>query len=419
MGQRKLSPPDNGLFPRGARRLRADAHCHLSGAVAPSPTTQHFVPHAQSFAPSGDQRFAKQAPPVSSLRTPPSGMRKLDAVLLLVATLPSLTFGVMFWLGVISVPWPTAMDVFARAIQSASVPAGLALENPQPQPAAQIPPVLTAPAILEAKAGQDLTFAIALDGTDGVPARSIIAISGLPHGTTFSSGLPYGETEWNLKPDEIGDLHVVPPNTASGESKLGIQLLAPDGDVIAGTETLLKVAADGDGAPALQRIYDPKLVGFGASGIKPEPTQVQAWHEPVQELERMGAEAKIAGPEVAPATSGGAAQLLPSDPTPVANDDGRSWIVLLAFVNLREGPSSSSRVIGEMPKGAKLRALDRERGWVQVTDSATSATGWVYAENIAAASNSARRPMRAVRSRVRSGSDDSPWTGLSQWLAGP
>ena len=82
----------------------------------------------------------------------------------------------------------------------------------------------------------------------------------------------------------------------------------------------------------------------------------------------MGAEAKIAGPEVAPATSGGAAQLLPSDPTPVANDDGRSWIVLLAFVNLREGPSSSSRVIGEMPKGAKLRALDRERGWVQVTD---------------------------------------------------
>jgi hypothetical protein len=419
MGQRKLSPPDNGLFPRGARRLRADAHCHVSGAVAPSPTTQYFVPHAQSFAPSGAQQFAKQAPPVSYLRTPPSGMRKLDVVLLLVATLPSLTFGTMFWLGVISVPWPTAMDVPARAIQSTSVAAGLAPENPRPQPAAKIPPVLTAPAILEAKAGQDLTFAIALDGTDGVPARSIIVISGLPHGTTFSSGLPYGETKWNLKPDEIGDLHVVLPNTASGESKLGIQLLAPDGEIIAGAQTLLKVAADGDAALALQSIYDPRLVNFGTPGTKPEPTEAQAPHEPIQELESMGAEAKIADSEVEPATSRGAAQPQPSDPTPAANDDGRSWIVLLAFVNLREGPSSSSRVIGEMRKGAKLRALDRKRGWVQVTDPATSATGWVYAENVAAASTSARRPMRAVRSKVRTGSDDSPWTGLGQWFTGP
>ena len=117
-------------------------------------------------------------------------------------------------------------------------------------PAAQsaIPPaVLSAPATLEGTAGEDVPFTIALDGTDGVPARSIIAISGLPQGTTLSSGRPYGETEWNLKSDEIGDLHLVLPNTASGEAKLIIQLVAPDGGIIADTETVLKMTADPKG----------------------------------------------------------------------------------------------------------------------------------------------------------------------------
>ena len=67
--------------------------------------------------------------------------------------------------------------------------------------------------MLEATAGEDVTFPIALDGTDGVPARSIIAISGLPQGSMLSSGRPYGETEWNLKTDEIGDLHLIYPIT--------------------------------------------------------------------------------------------------------------------------------------------------------------------------------------------------------------
>jgi Bacterial SH3 domain len=69
-------------------------------------------------------------------------------------------------------------------------------------------------------------------------------------------------------------------------------------------------------------------------------------------------------------------------PAPTANvDNGANWIKPLAFVNLRERPSPSARVISVIPKGAKLRAIGRKDRWVQVTHSATSERGWIYAVN--------------------------------------
>jgi hypothetical protein len=103
---------------------------------------------------------------------------------------------------------------------------------------------------------------IALDGTDGVPARSIIAIRGLPQGSKLSSGRPYDETEWNLKPDEIGDLHLVLPSNASGESKLVIQLVATDGAIIADSVTILKIPTN-------------FAANTPVSTIETEPTQAQ------------------------------------------------------------------------------------------------------------------------------------------------
>ena len=161
-----------------------------------------------------------------------SVLRALVAGLILVALIPNLTLGAIFWLGVIDTPWS----------RPAAHP-----PNESSMPAAQfaVPsPVLSSPATLEATAGGDITFPIALDGTDGVPARSIIAIRGLPQGSKLSSGRPYDETEWNLKPDEIGDLHLVLPRTASGETKLIIQLVATDGAIIADATTILKMPAN-------------------------------------------------------------------------------------------------------------------------------------------------------------------------------
>jgi hypothetical protein len=331
MGQLKLGHPDNVSSPRVARFLKAEANCHvkakanshLSGVAdfRPRLTTQHlerlkaktkdhlrgagelatvgteqrFVPGAQAVAASGDQQFAVQ-PPLTPLLAFPSGIRALVAVLILVASLPSLTLGAMFWLGVINAPW------------SVTLPPN---ESPQLAVQSAIPRVvLTAPATFEATAGEDVAFPIALDGTDGVPARSIIAISGLPQGSTLSNGRSYGETGWTLKSDEIGDLHLVLPKTASGETKLRIQLVAPDDEVIADTETLLKVASNpkgylelaaeaGSGDAPLGAIY-PNFINIGAYGIKPELAKAQAWHEQVQELGTKGAEAKLA--EAAKAT---------------------------------------------------------------------------------------------------------------------
>lgn len=167
-----------------------------------------------------------------------SVIRTLVAGLILVALIPNLTLGAIFWLGLIDTPWS----------RPATQP-----PNESSMPAAQyaVPsPVLSSPTALEASAGGDITFPIALDGTDGVPDRSIIAIKGLPQGSKLSSGRPYDETEWNLKPDEIGDLHIVLPSNASGEAKLILQLVAPDGAIIADAATVLRIPGRAVGGAA-------------------------------------------------------------------------------------------------------------------------------------------------------------------------
>ncbi len=421
MGQLKLGPPDNVLSPRVARHAKAKANSHLSGAAdfTPPPTPQRlarlkaetrdnlrgaeeptaaqipqrFTPGAQAVAASGDQQFADQ-----TLLTPllafSSGFRTLVTVLILVALLPNLTLGAIFWLGVINAPWSRP---------------GTLPPNESPVPAAQsaVPPaVLSAPATLEGTAGEDVPFTIALDGTDGVPARSIIAISGLPQGSKLSSGRPYGETEWNLKSDEIGDLHLVLPNTASGEAKLMIQLVAPDGDIIADTAMVLKMTAD------------PKA-NIGEYGLKTELAEAQVWDERAQALGATGVEERLVNLNAAAAMSGDPVPLPPRRPAQTANNDVHAnWIEPLAFVNLREGPSSSAAVISVVAKDAKLSVIGRKRGWVQVTNPATSESGWIYSGNVATVTKSQRDSRRAAHLNSPPGSD-SLWPSIGQWLARP
>jgi hypothetical protein len=345
-----------------------------------------------------------------------SGMRTLVAGLILVALIPNLTLGTIFWLGVIDSPWSRP---------STHPP------NESSGPAAQsaVPfPVLSSPATLEATAGGDITFPIALDGSDGVPARSIIAIKGLPRGSKLSSGRPYDETEWNLKPDEIGDLHLVLPSNASGEAKLIIQLVATDGAILADAATLLKTPTN-------------SAANIPASNIETEPTQAQVSEQRTPGLEERGAEGTLANldaattppenpvplPSVLKMTANSAANIpasnsiktelaeaqvsderaqavgetgaegtlanldpatredpvpLPSRrPAPTAKDDA-NWITLTS-VNLRTRPTRSAPAIGVVAKDAKLRVIGRKNRWVQVTNLATSEKGWIYARHVA------------------------------------
>ena len=65
---------------------------------------------------------------------------------------------------------------------------------------------------------------------------------------------------------------------------------------------------------------------------------------------------------------------------PVVNV-GTSEVKTSVFVNLRQGPSPSAKAIRVVAKGTKLRVVARKGRWVQVTDPATSAKGWIYTGN--------------------------------------
>jgi Bacterial SH3 domain len=342
LAQLKLGPASNIVSPRATNcyltHVSVDAKNHFHLGEEP---TEAWIP--QRFA---DQRLL--TPFLAFL----SGIRALVAGLILVALVPNLTLGTIFWLGVIDSPWSRPS---MHPPNEGSVPAA---QSAVPSP------VLSSPVMLEATAGGNIAFPITLDGTDGVPARSIIAIRGLPQGSKLSSGRPYDETEWNLKPDEIGDLHLALPGNGSSEAKLIIQLVAPDGAIIADAATVLKVTTD------------------SAPNIKAELAQPQVRDVQAEGLGATGGEDKVANVDAATTVSG---VPLPSRrPVPTANDDGANWIKALAFVNLRQRPTRSAPAISVVPKGAKLRVMGRKKGWLQVSNPATSERGWIYAANIAA-----------------------------------
>ena len=356
LAQLKLGPASNIVSPRATRLLKAEANCYVTHVSVDA--KNHFQIGEEPTEAWIPQRFADQR-----LLTPffafLSGIRALVAGLILVALIPNLTLGAIFWLGVIDTPWS----------RPATHP-----PNESSMPAAQsaVPsPVLSSPAMLEATAGGDITFPIALDGTDGVPARSIIAIRGLPQGSKLSSGRPYDETEWNLKPDEIGDLHLVLPRNASGEAKLMIQLVATDGAIIADAATVLKMTTD-------------STANVGASNIKTELAEPQVRDVQAEGLGATGGEERLANLDAATTMSGYPVPLPSRRPAPTANDDdGANWIKPLAFVNLRHRPTRSAPAISVVAKGAKLRVIGRKKRWLQVTNPATSESGWIYAANIA------------------------------------
>ena len=297
--------------------------------------------------------LADQTTPLSSLTL--SLIRALVAGLVLAALIPNLMLGAIFWLGAVDIPWSRSPMITAN-------------DKTFAPPSAVPTPVLSSPPTLEASAGGDITLPIALDGTDGVPARSIIAIRGLPQGSKLSSGRPYDETEWNLKPDEIGDLHLVLPRNASGEAKLLMQLVAPDGAIIADAATVLNMPAN-------------SVANIGASDTKTEPTEPQVVDEPAEARGTTGAEERLANLDAAMETPGDLVPLPLRRPAQTSNDDANS--ITLTSVNLRERPTRSAPAIGVVAKGTKLHLIGRKRSWVQVTNLETSEEGWIYARHVA------------------------------------
>jgi Bacterial SH3 domain len=152
-------------------------------------------------------------------------------------------------------------------------------------------------------------------------------------------------------------------------------------------------AGSGEAAVLLGATYDPAFIDkMGAQGIKPDLNEARSWYERAKQLGIADADAKLAelaqewpdnrtpAHEIQEHASDSAAQgaqpvVVPADSSSSGKDE---WVGFSTDVNIRKAPSPSAETLRIAQKGEKLRVMGRESKWVEVTDPATSATGWVY-----------------------------------------
>jgi hypothetical protein len=343
----------------------ADSRAPLADGITASRIAKRFAPRPPSLpSEPAPQPAAVELPPPAPFFAISSGIRRLTWVLILAALLPNLTLAAV---------WLRALD----GPRDQSVPPSTASLVAAPQLS---PPVLSAPASLEMSAGEHVGFPIALDGTDGVPAESVIVIGGLPQGSRLSSGHRQGMTEWSLKPDEIGDLHLVLPPFAVGESRLSIKLLAPGTRLLADASTTVRLVADRDAAALAPR-----------ETVEAAPVDTEAEAPSVAEASLAAMDETTAAIDAAPSSPAAQDEVelvplpdrRPRAPTVEAATAG--WVKPTAYVNLRSAPSSAAGVVAVVAKGTKLRVMSRKRSWVQVDDPSSEKSGWIYSGHAAAA----------------------------------
>jgi hypothetical protein len=385
MGQWALSQSQSAKTPRSlVERLASEVRIEVreeakpGGEATPSSMAERFAPEGQKGFAAGVGQPLIEPTVIMQHGRDPAPIRVLSrwivTALVLVSLIPAALLLLLLWQGGIQVPKQantaeTAIDVAVPAPtpQQASVttiPNALDTERPEPDIA------LTAPVKLVAKAGDEVAFDVTVDTDEALPSRSLIAIRALPDGATFSQGRPYGESEWSLRPDEIGDLRLRVPTNAKGGSDIHTDLVAADGTILASAVTRLDIAPDpkqtlilradesgrideliahgqkmidvgyfagarayfkraaeagsGEAALLLCATYDQAFIDkIGAQGIKADPKEAAAWFERARQLGITDGEARlaelrgaVAHPAAPPPPALPSALPEPSPPTP-------------------------------------------------------------------------------------------------------
>ena len=258
MGEPEFSSFEQFVPPKSlAERLKAQANGQAEVEAA-SFMAERFAPDLQTPAvndaePSAPREYlattVRAVEPVIERSLRSSGL--ILVAFALIALVPIIAFAALYSRGALSVTSVAAAlrdsdkQAPQEVQQASSVSSAAEPETILPKQDIELPSVaLTVPGAISAEAGKESAFIIALDSSEMLPPRSIITIRGLPHGTSFSAGRPFGETEWSLRPDEIGALRVTLPSTASGQRSLSVDLVAADGSMIASAGTRLDVAPD-------------------------------------------------------------------------------------------------------------------------------------------------------------------------------
>jgi hypothetical protein len=365
MGKPEFSSFEQFVPPKSlAERLKAQANGQAEVEAA-SFMAERFAPDLQ--VPAVDDPAPSATPP-EPLQEPvrtfePVVMERSSrssglvmAAFALVALVPVIAFGALYSRGAISVaslpamldgnsakqaPVPVQSDNQALPEVQEAAAASAAPETILPKRNFELPSVaLTLPKAIEAVGGKAVPFVIALDSSDALPGRSIITIRGLPDGTSFSAGRPFGETEWSLRPDEIAELRMILPATATGQRSISVDVVAADGTMMASAGTRLDVAPDpkaalvlrpddtarideliahgrkmvdvgyfpgarayfqraaeagsADAALSVGKTYDPTFIEeIGAQGIKPDVRQARIWYERAKALGNKDADQQL------------------------------------------------------------------------------------------------------------------------------
>ena len=333
-----------------------------------------FAEIAERFAPEPQSEENDEAclSVPTSTSAPAAGRRRglpLKALIAAViggALVPTTILFALLWQGMMQTRKDGAMPL-AGGLSAASTPnsSGWAQSSTAPEIA------LSSPQRIEAKAGEQIDFPLAIDATEKLPSRSVVAVSAMPDGASFSEGRPYGATGWSLRPDEIGELRFRLPEARSGAFDMRIELLAADGAVLAQSETRLNVTA----APA---------EADTVSAVESSPFDQSAGMDAPKASEALPA------PKRAPSATVKTVKVVPIKPAApsrphdgafalgAAGDAAAEWVEIIRPVDMHARPEQSSETVKVVEKGLKFRVGARDKNWVQVSDPATSANGWIY-----------------------------------------
>jgi hypothetical protein len=305
-------------------------------------------------------------------------IKGLISALVGVALVATAILFVVLWRGTIRPQADGAMPP-PGGLSAASTPSSTGLAQPvQGSTAPEI--ALSSPDRIEARAGEEIDFPMAIDATEKLPSRCVIAVSGMPDGASFSEGRPYGATGWSLRPDEIGELRFRLPEARSGASDMRIELLDADGAVLAQSETRLTIAAN----PAeAETVSAAESIPSEQSARAEAPKSVEGLPPPPQRKPAPSAktEPSVKAATVQVVTIKPAGSTPPHDRAFALGEAAKApaeWVEIVRPVDMHARPQRSSETVKVAEKGLKLRVTARNKDWVQVSDPATSANGWIY-----------------------------------------
>ncbi len=360
----------------------------LRGENPPAPNQSAFpkptlVPTAIGFHGPHARANAQPSPPGLPGAAAAQGKRGPTrnawvSALVVLALIPLAMLFIRLWQDM-AIPHPADGATPAAGLSASSSPATAGSAQPEQSPS-KLEVALSSPDRIEAKAGDVIAFPIAIDATEALPARTIIAVTALPEGASLSAGRPYGVTGWSLRPDEISDLQLRMP-ARSGATDMRLELVAGDGTVLAQSETRLSIAS-----------ADTQMVSASAS----KPTEEVATAEATGSVDSFAP-----APRRKPTASAGANPAVKVNtvkvvtvpaPNPARPHDGgyglgpateapqapAEWMVTKAAVDIHAKAEQSSETVKVVDKGLKVRVTARDKNWVQVTDPKTSTTGWIY-----------------------------------------